>query len=131
MHSFGPYLHLNAARISARDGGVNTPIPVGFGLADVVFETPRNRTPALVDHPQHTVAISFIFDDQAKSINVRQARKGQLLGLHLTPNRVGFFGPALNFSRNSGAVHLVQEIAVDLIHHIASFILQLNKAADD
>jgi hypothetical protein len=94
MHLAGADLHLDPFAVAARHGGVDRPVAVRFGLADVILEPPRHRAPALVDRAEDAVAIILGAGDDAEAVDVGQARKGEILFLHLAPDRKGFLGAA-------------------------------------
>jgi hypothetical protein len=92
VHFAGSDLHLDPFAIAARHGGVDRPIAVRFGLADIILEPPRHRPPALVDRAQDAITVTFGRGDDPKAVDVGQAGKPLILFLHLAPDRIGFLG---------------------------------------
>ena len=131
MHLAGADLHLHPLAVTARDGGVDRPITVGLGLADVILEPPRHRAPAPVDRPEGAVAVFFRGGDDAKAVDVGQAGEALLLLLHLAPDRIGFLGPAKDLGFDIRLFQLYPHIAGDALDHIAGVALQGDEAAND
>ena len=131
MHFAGADLHFNPFAITPRNRGVNAAIAVVFGLAQIVFEPPRNRAPALVDHPQDAVTITDRITDHPKAVDVGQPRERQIFLLHLAPDRIGFLRATINIGLDVHLFHFPQDIGGDLMHHIARLALQGQEPADD
>ena len=70
MHLLGADLHFNALTVSAGNGGMNRPIPVGFWLANIIFKSTRHGPPALMDNSQHAITIGFTLGEDPKPINI-------------------------------------------------------------
>ena len=131
VHLAGADLHLDPLAVAARDGGVDRPVAVRFRLADVILEPARHGAPALVDDAQDPVAILFRGADHAEAVDVGQAREGQVLLLHLAPDRVGLLGAAIDIGLDLRLFQFGADIGGDAMHHIAGFALQRDEAADD
>mmetsp|Transcript_28501 Transcript_28501/g.53455 ORF Transcript_28501/g.53455 Transcript_28501/m.53455 type:complete len:394 (+) Transcript_28501:2917-4098(+) len=131
MHLAGPDLHLNPLAITARHRGVNRPVAVGLGLADIILEPPRHRPPALVDRAQRAVNVTFGVGDDPKTINVTEPGEGLLLFLHLAPDRIGLLGPAKDLGLDPRLFQLKPHVAGDPLDHVAGFALHGDEAADD
>ena len=131
MHLTGADLHLDAFAIAPRHGGVDRAVTVGFGLADIIFEAARHGAPALVDHAQHAVAIGLGRGDDAKAVDVGQAREGEVFFLHLAPDRMGFFRTPEHLGHDGRAFKFGADVIGDFVDHIAAVALQADKAAQD
>ena len=123
VHLASSDLHLDPFAIAARHCGMNRPVAVVLGLTDVVFKPPRHRPPPLVNDTDDTVTIGFVVSDNAKAVNVGQARKRQILFLHLAPDRIGLFRATKNISLYLCLFQFRPDIGGDLVHHIAAFAL--------
>ena len=84
-----------------------------------------------MDHAKDAVAIGDRPADDAKAVDVRQTREGEVLFLHLAPDRIGFFRAAIDIGLDLHLFQLEADIGGDLVHHIARFALQGDEAADD
>ena len=131
MHLTRADLHLNPFAVAARHRGVDRPIAVVLGLADVILETPRHSAPALVDDAKDPITVSHRIANHAKAVDVGQARKGQILLLHLAPDRIWLFRPTIDRSFNLHFFKFRPDVGGDLVNHIARFFLQGQKPADD
>ena len=70
VHLHGAYLNLDAFPVAARHCCVDRPVPVCLGLADVILEPPRHRTPSLVDRAQCPVTVFFALRDDPEPVDV-------------------------------------------------------------
>ena len=131
MHLTGADLHFNPLAVAARNGGVNRAISVGLGLADVILEPARNRTPALMDDPQCPVAVLFVPGNDAEPIDIGETRERLLFLLHLAPNGIRLLGASEDLRFDTGLGKLGAHIARYVLDHIAGFALQRDEAADD
>src|SRR5699024_7064850 len=113
MHLLGADLHLDPLAVASRYGGVDAAVTVQLGLADVILEPARHRGPAAVDRPEHTIAVLFAAGDDAKAVDVGEARKREILFLHLAPDGIGLFGAAEHLGLDPGLFQHPAHVAAD------------------
>ena len=131
VHFAGANLNLDPFTIAARHCGVDRPIAVGLGLADIVLEPTGHRFPSLMDRAQRTVAIGLSRSDHAKPVNVGQPAKALLFFLHLTPDRKRLFCTAHNGRSDIRFFQLDAHIRRNTFYNVACFTLQRDKTTDD
>ena len=131
VHLPGADLHLHSLAVATADRRVDRAIAVRFRLADVILEPPRNRFPTLVNRAEHTVAIILGLGNHTEPVDVGQPAKGQLLVLHLSPDRIGLFRPPIDLRLDPVLFQNRINVVGDLRDHIAGFALQRDEPAQD
>src|SRR5690554_4470514 len=119
MHLTRADLHFYPLAVATRNSGVNRAITVGFGLADVVLEPCRNSAPALMDRSQNGIAFGLGSGDYPKTTDVREARKGQFLFLHLAPDRIRFFGAPDHLGLDTNPSQFLANISRNARDHVS------------
>ncbi len=131
VHLAGADLDFDALAVAPRNGRVDRAVAVGFGLADVILETPRNRPPAAMHRPEHAVAIRLAFGNHPKAVYIGKAGKALALFLHLAPDGIGLLRTAEHIRLDPLLLEHLADIVGDLVDHIAGFALKGDEAADD
>ena len=131
MHLARSDLDFDPFAVTPGNRGMDRPVAVGFGLADVILEPARHRPPASMDDTKCPIAFIIRCGDHAKPIDVGQPRKRLVFLLHLAPDRIRLFGATKDLGLDPRLLKLLAHVAGNPLDHITCFALQRNKAADD
>ena len=131
IHLAGADLHLHPLAVAARNCRVYRAVAVGLGLADIVLEPPGYGAPALMNGTQHAVAVGLGAGDDAKSVDVGQARKGLVLFLQLAPDGMGFLRAAEDVGLYVGLLEFEPDVGGNLLNNVARLALERDEATND
>ena len=86
---------------------------VGLGRRDVVLEAARHHRPFGVHDAQRPIALLDIVDDDAEAEDVGQLLEGDVLALHLAPDRIGLLLPPAHLGLDAASRQLLAELVLD------------------
>jgi len=101
MHLMGTDLHLHAVTMGAYDRRMQRLVHIPLGHGDIILETPWNRLPGRMDHPQHLVALPHVIHQDAESDQVIDLLELHITLLHLAIDGIQMFTAARNLILNA------------------------------
>ena len=88
MHLASANLYLDALALWAHDTRVQRAVTIGLGCADIVLELVWHHRIGAMDKAKRPVAVGDIFNNYAKSDDVRQLLEGDVFDFHFAPDRI-------------------------------------------
>jgi hypothetical protein len=121
-----------SSRRRQQHAGVQRLVAVGLGRRDVVLEAAGDHLEGVVDGAQRQVAMGALGHDDAEGHHVAQALEGDVLRLHLAPDRVGrLFPPQHLLHRHAVRLERGAQLGLDLGDDVGRPPAQVGEAAGD
>ena len=115
VHVHGPDLDLDRLTFGADDDGVDGLIAVGLRRGDVVLVAPHPMGIGRVQRAQRGVTIANVFNDDTEGHDIGQLAQIEVLGLHLLPDRVRRFDPAVDLDVFQARIrHILTQLPDDI-----------------
>ena len=124
VHLTGTYLHLDTMVFRAKNGCVNGPVTVRFWGRNVILEPPRYDFVIGMQIAKNLVTLRHVFHQHPKRHDVRQFTKGDILALHLLPDRIWPFFTPVNINLQALAHDNVFKLGDNAINNIVVFLAQ-------